>query len=148
MTATLRAWDKHGTEGGKKINGRRLLVIGGMVFQLEVVLVLAVDLILSGTQGDAGGTSSWSKMLWSLLLITVFELLYLIEAILALLRERSKFGIFKLCLVAASAILLTSLMYYTTVGTVFCLTLLAAVFVVECISLSRFKTESDEQKRA
>lgn len=138
MNVALRKWDKQGTENVKKINGGKLLVISGLIFQFENWIFLLMDFFTNNSQNQ-GDTSAWSKMLWSLLLITVFEVLYLIEAIGAVAKDRSKFNVFKLCTVIVSALLLMSLMYYGTVETVICNVFLVLLLIVEIISLSKEK---------
>lgn len=135
MNVALRKWDKRDTENIKKINCRKLLVISGLVFQFENWLVLIVDFFANNSQNSGESTSAWSKMLWSLLLITVFEILYLIEAIWAVAKDRSKFNVFKLCVVIVAALLLISLMYYGTVETIICNVFLVLLAIVECMSL-------------
>ena len=139
MNVTLRKWDKCGVDNIKKINVRKILVMTGLIFQFENWLFLIVDFFVSNSQDAGEGTSGWSKMLWSLLLITVFEVLYLTEAIWALAKNRSKFNIFKLCIVIVSALLLMSLMYYGTVETIICNVFLVLLLIVECISLLKDK---------
>ena len=139
MRAALRKWEKRGTENVKKINGRKLLAASGLVFQLENWLFLLLDFFVSSQNG--GSASAWSKMLWSLILITVFEVLYFIEAIWSLAKNSSKFNIFKLCTVIVSASLLMSLMYYGTVETIICNVLLVFLMIVEIISLSRMQNK-------
>jgi len=139
MKVALRRWDKRGTENIKKINVRNLLVVGGLVFQLENWLVLIINFFVNNSQNVGEDTSAWSKMLWSLLLITVFEVLYLAEAIWAVAKNPSKFNKFKLWVVIGSAILLMSLMYYETVATIICNVFLVFLLTVECISLLKDK---------
>ncbi len=139
MKVALRRWDKRGTENIKKINVRNLLVVGGLVFQLENWLVLIINFFANNSQNGVEDTSAWFKMLWSLLLITVFEVLYLIEAIWAIVKDSSKFNIFKLCVVIVSALLLMSLMYYGTVETIICNAFLVLLLIVEIISLLKDK---------
>ena len=138
---TLRKWEKRGIENTKKLNGRKLLLISAFIFQLENWIILIVDSFVSNTQGSGDDTSAWSKMLWSLLLITLFEALYLIEAIWAVAKDRSKFNVFKLCVVIVSALLLMSLMYYGTVETIICNVFLVLLLIVECISFLRLKNK-------
>ena len=139
MNAALKRWDKRGTENSKKINGRKLLVVGGLIFQIETWLFLIIDFFVSNSQNGEEDTSAWSKMLWSLVLITVFEGLYLAEAIWAVAKSSSKFNIFKLFAVCVSASLLVSLMYYGTVETIICNVALVILLIVECISLLKDK---------
>ena len=141
IRVTLRKWEKRGIENTKKLNGRKLLLISAFIFQLENWIILIVDSFVSNTQGSVGDTSAWSKMLWSLLLITLFEALYLIEAIWAVAKDRSKFNVFKLCVVIVSALLLMSLMYYGTVETIICNVFLVLLLIVECISFLRLKNK-------
>lgn len=137
----LKKWDRCGTENTRKPNGRKLLLISAFIFQLENWIILIVDYFVSNTQGSGDDTSAWSKMLWSLLLITLFEALYLIEAIWAVVKDRSKFNVFKLCVVIVSALLLMSLMYYGTVETIICNVFLVLLLIVECISFLRLKNK-------
>ena len=154
MKVALRKWDRCGTENIKKTDGRKLLVISGLVFQFENWLVLIVDFIVSNSQNSGEGTSGWSKMLWSLLLITVFEALYLAEAIWAVAKYRSKFNVFKLCVVIISALLLMSLMYYGIVETIICNVFLVLLLIVEFMSLLKNKNNQtrsfcqDDQKQS
>ncbi|MBQ2378670.1 MAG: hypothetical protein II297_09745, partial [Clostridia bacterium] len=62
------------------------------------------------------------------------------EAIWAVAKDRSKFNVFKLCVVIVSAIILMSLMYYGTIETIICNVFLVFLLIVECISL--FKDNS------
>ena len=79
-------------------------------------------------------------MIWSLTLITVFEVLYLVEAIWAVVKDRrSQFNVYKLCVVIISAFLLMSLMYYGTAGTIVCNVCLVFLLIVECLSLYKNK---------
>ena len=129
MNAALRKWDKQGTENTKKINSRKLLVLVGMFLQLENWLTLIAYYFFDDYQ------NGWYKMIWSLLLITAFEILYLAEAIWAVNEKRSKFNVFKLCVVIVSALLLMSFMYYGTIETIVCNAFLVLVLIVECTSL-------------
>lgn len=141
IRVTLRKWEKRGIENTKKLNGRKLLLISAFIFQLENWIILIVDSFVSNTQGSGDDTSAWSTMLWSLLLITLFEALYLIEAIWAVAKDRSRFNVFKLCVVIVSALLLMSLMYYGTVETIICNVFLVLLLIVECISFLRLKNK-------
>ena len=87
-------------------------------------------------------------MIWSLMLITVFEVLYLIEAILAFDKDRSKFNLFKLCAVLLSALILMSLMYYGTVETIICNVFLVLLLIVECTSLLKDKNKIKRAERS
>ena len=140
MNVALRKWEKRGIENAKKMNGRKLLVISGLFFQFENWIILIVDFFISNSQNSGEDTSAWSKMLWSILLITMFKALYLAEAIWAVAKDRSKFNVFKLCVVIVSAIILMSLMYYGTIETIICNVFLVFLLIVECISL--FKDNS------
>ena len=100
---------------------------------------MIADFFISNSQNGGEDTSAWSKMLWSLLLITLFEVLYLAEAICAVAKNPSKFNKFKLWVVIGSAILLMSLMYYETVATIICNVFLVFLLIVECISLLKDK---------
>ena len=139
MNVALRKWDKYGTDHIKKRNGRKILIMAGLIFQLENWLILIVDFFVSNSQNIGEENSAWAKMLWSLLLITIFESLYLIEAIWAVAKNHSKFNVFKLCTVIVSALFLMSLMYYGTVETIICNVFLVLLLIVECISL--FKSQ-------
>ncbi len=139
IRVTLRKWEKRGIENTKKLNGRKFLVVCGLFFQFENWIVLIVDFFISNSQNGGEDTLAWSKMLWSLLLITVFEVLYLAEAIWAVAKNPSKFNKFKLWVVIGSAILLMSLMYYETVATIICNVFLVFLLTVECISLLKDK---------
>jgi len=133
--AALRRWDKYGVENTYNIKIKTVLIAGGLFLQLENWLVLLIHFFVTNTQNGGDGTSGWSRMLWSLTLITVFEILYLAEAIWAVAKNRSKFNVFKLCVVIVSAVLLLSLMYYGTVETIICNVFLVFLLIVECLSL-------------
>ena len=100
-----------------------------MFLQLENWLALIAYYFFDDSQ------NGWYKMIWSLLLITAFEILYLAEAIWAVNEKRSKFNVFKLCVVIVSALLLMSFMYYGTIETIVCNAFLVLVLIVECTSL-------------
>jgi len=144
MLFTVKSWRKHGFENSRKINIKNILKVSGIVLQLEYWLYFAL-ILFSENQSEAEDSTGWFRVLTSLLLIVVFEIVYLIEAIWSVSENRSKFNVFKLCTVIVVGYLLTGGMYYGTVQTIICNVLLVFLAVTECIALSKdtVKRKSD-----
>ncbi len=80
--------------------------------------------------------NGWTTMLSSLLIVVIFEVLYLTEAIWETVRKKRGFCVFRLCAVCISAFFAFGL-YNGVLSTVIANIAFVAVFITEIISLVR-----------
>ena len=138
MKLAVKKWDKSGVINPRKINARRLLALAGIAFQIDFwyyLLFFSIKL----AQGSESDNSGGYQMLFSILLIVTFEVFYLIEAILAVVKDSKGFNIFKLCTVTTSVFFLMVLMYNGVVESIVCNVFLVFLLIVESVSLLKDK---------
>ncbi len=74
--------------------------------------------------------SGWISMIFTLLIVLGCEIFGLIDALLAVLSKRSLYRFIYLALVLVNALLFVNFAYYSTPGTVVCLSFYAVLFLL------------------
>ncbi len=138
---TRRSCRRFMTEGDtrKKTNVSALLIGTGLGFEVFFLLhtVLAAVVAQRYTELGAEDTQSWFIMLTGLLHIVVSMGLYLTEAIVAIVRQKSTFSVVKLICLASGGFILTNTLFYGTVETVIAMVCIAGITGLEIAALIR-----------
>ena len=114
-----------------------LLIGTGLVF--EGVFAFHGVLFLAAASHFEEGTEGWSAMLTGILHVTVCMILYLVEAIIAVARQRNAFAIVKLSCIGGAALILTNTLFYGTAETIIAMVCMAGVTGLEIAALIRYR---------
>lgn len=79
--------------------------------------------------------NAWYSMLFTLLVVVVCEFFSLRDAILFFASKKNRYSKIYLALIILNACLFMSLAYYSTIGTVVCLSFYSVLFVIRVINL-------------
>ena len=87
-------------------------------------------------------------MLTAILLVVVSMVLYLVEAIIAVARQRNAFAIVKLSCIGGAALILTNTLFYGTAETIIAMVCMAGVTGLEIAALIRYSKYPPVPRRA
>jgi hypothetical protein len=139
---TRRSCRRFMTEGDTppKTNVSALLIGTGLGFEVFFLLhtVLAAVVARRYTELGTEDTQSWFIMLTALLHIVVSMGLYLMEAIVAVVRQKSTFSVVKLVCLVSGGFILTNTLFYGTVETVIATVCIAGITGLEIVALIRY----------
>ena len=79
--------------------------------------------------------SAWFSMLFTLLIVIACEIVSFVEAVLFVSFKHNLYSILYLMLIIANACCFMTMAYYSTVGTIICLSLYSILFVLRVVNL-------------
>ena len=91
--------------------------------------------------------SAWFSMLFTLLVVVACEILSFTDAVLSLISNRNVCNFIYLAAIVVNAILFMSLAYYSTVGTIVCISFYALLFVARIVNLILNLTQIIKNRR-
>lgn len=114
----------------------RLFLQGTALFFQVYFFIETLRLYSSGYILFAGEAieSYWFSMLFTLLVVVATEFLNLIDSVIYIVLKRNIYSVVNLVLLICNAVLFISLAYYTTVGTVICITFYIFLFIVRIVN--------------
>lgn len=114
----------------------RLLLQGTALFFQVYFFIEILRLYSRGYVLFAGEAieSSWFSMLFTLLVVIATEFLNFIDSVIYIVLKRNIYSVVNLVLLICNAIFFMSLAYYTTIGTIICITFYIFLFIVRIIN--------------
>ena len=118
----------------------KLIRLPIQITALILQIYFAVQTIFIHTCGHAffGGRpvgSAWYSVLFTLVIVAICEVLSLIDVILFIISKRSKYSVVYASLFAVNALGFMTAAYYSSIGTVVCMTIYALLFVLRVANL-------------
>ena len=121
----------------KKLSLIRLPLQLLMLFLQTYFFIETLRLNLHGYIMYAGEPmeNSWFAMLFTLLVVVACELLALADGVLLLITKPTVYNIVYFIIILFNAFVFTTCVYYTTVGTIFCMIIYAVLFIARILNL-------------